>query len=61
MNDLDQLDVFAGYALQGLLAGLNLPKKSHNESTEQYADRVAAEAYAYAEAMLRWRSQASST
>lgn len=55
MNDPDLRDVFAGYALQGLLAGPNTPKKSHTESTEQYAERVATEAFLFADAMLRQR------
>ncbi len=57
MNDADLRDVFAGYALQGLLAGPNTPKKSHTESTEQYAERVATEAFLFADAMLRQRQQ----
>ncbi len=57
MSDPDLRDVFAGYALQGLLAGPNSPKKSHVESTEQYAERVAAEAFVIADAMLRQRQR----
>lgn len=46
-------DWLAAQALNGLLAGPNLPKKSGAESPEQYAVRVAEEAYLFADAMLR--------
>jgi hypothetical protein len=46
-------DWFAGLALQGLLAGPNAPKKSGNEYAEQYAVRVAEEAYLFADAMIQ--------
>jgi hypothetical protein len=49
-------DWFAGQALQGLLAGPNAPKKSRAESPDQYAARVAEEAYLFAEAMIRRQS-----
>src|SRR5262249_29401991 len=55
MNEIDLRDAFAGHALQGLLAGPNAPKKSHTESPEQYAERVAVEAFLLADAMLRQR------
>jgi hypothetical protein len=54
---LDLRDWFAGQALKGLLAGVNVPKKSGSESPEAYALRVAAEAYLFAEAMLRERTR----
>jgi hypothetical protein len=56
-KDLQLVDWFAGHALQGLLAGPNAPKKSAAESPEQYALRVAEEAYIFADAMLRTRAQ----
>jgi hypothetical protein len=56
-KDLQLIDWFAGQALQGLLAGPNAPKKSGSESPEQYALRVAEEAYVFADAMLRTRAQ----
>lgn len=55
-KDLQLLDWFAGHALQGLLAGPSAPKKSGSESPEQYALRVAEEAYTFAAAMLRART-----
>jgi hypothetical protein len=48
-------DWFAGQALAGLLGGPNAPKKARAESAEQYAARVAEEAYLFADAMLRAR------
>ena len=54
-NAVEMRDLFAGHALQGLLAGPNAPRKSGAESAEQYAVRVAEEAYLFAEAMLRAR------
>jgi hypothetical protein len=53
--DLELRDWFAGEALNGLLSGANAPKKSGSESAEQYAHRVAEEAYLFAEAMLLQR------
>ena len=53
----DLRDWFAGQALEGLLAGPNAPKKSGTESAEQYAHRVAEEAYLFADAMLQKRVQ----
>ena len=50
---MDLRDWFAGQALKGLLAGPNAPKKSGAESQDQYAIRVAEEAYLFADAMLR--------
>jgi hypothetical protein len=50
-------DELAGQALGGLLAGPNAPKRSKSESVQQYALRVAEEAYLYADAMLRKREQ----
>jgi hypothetical protein len=55
----DLRDWFAGQALEGLLAGPNAPKKSGTESAEQYAHRVAEEAYLFADAMLQKRVQAN--
>jgi hypothetical protein len=52
-QEMDLRDWFAGHALQGLLAGPNAPKKSAAESPEQYATRMAEEAYLFAEAMMR--------
>jgi hypothetical protein len=52
-KELSLRDWFAGRALQGLLAGPNAPKKSGAESSEQYAVRLAEEAYLLAEAMMR--------
>jgi hypothetical protein len=46
-------DWFAGQALCGLLAGVNVPKKSAAESSDHYALRVAVEAYLFADAMLK--------
>jgi hypothetical protein len=56
-KDLELLDWFAGQALQGLLAGPNAPKKSGAESPQQYAVRLAEEAYVFAGAMLRARDE----
>jgi hypothetical protein len=56
-QELDLRDWFAGHALEGLLAGPNAPKKSRTESSEQYANRVAEEAYLFADAMMRRRSE----
>jgi hypothetical protein len=53
----DLRDWFAGQALEGLLSGPNAPKKSGAESAEQYAHRVAEEAYLFADAMLQKRVQ----
>jgi hypothetical protein len=50
---MDLRDWFAGQALKGLLSGPSAPKKSGAESQEQYATRVAGEAYLFADAMLR--------
>jgi hypothetical protein len=49
---LELRDWFAGQALAGLLAGPSAPKKSKAESAEQYAARVAEEAYLFADALL---------
>jgi hypothetical protein len=54
---MDLRDWFAGQALKGLLGGVNAPKKSGSESPDQYAARVAAEAYLFAEAMIRERTR----
>jgi hypothetical protein len=56
---LDLRDWFAGQALEGLLAGPNAPKKSGAESAEQYANRVAEEAYLFADAMLQAKARPS--
>jgi hypothetical protein len=53
-------DWFAGQALAGLLAGPNAPKKSRSESAEQYAVRVAEEAYLFAEALMQERAKPKS-
>ncbi|HEY7424346.1 MAG TPA: hypothetical protein VH682_08975 [Gemmataceae bacterium] len=52
-QEMDLRDWFAGHALEGLLAGPNVPKKSAAESPDQYAVRVAEEAYMFADAMMR--------
>ena len=52
-QEMDLRDWFAGHALEGLLAGPNAPKKSGSESPDQYAGRVAEEAYLFADAMMR--------
>ncbi len=52
-QEMDLRDWFAGHALQGLLAGPSAPKKSGAESPDQYALRVAEEAYLFADAMMR--------
>jgi hypothetical protein len=52
-QEMDLRDWFAGHALEGLLAGPNAPKKSAAESPDQYAVRVAEEAYMFADAMMR--------
>jgi hypothetical protein len=52
-QEMDLRDWFAGHALQGLLAGPNVPKKSGTESPDQYALRVAEESYLFADAMMR--------
>ncbi|HEY7309127.1 MAG TPA: hypothetical protein VH643_07120 [Gemmataceae bacterium] len=52
-QEMDLRDWFAGHALEGLLAGPNAPKKSGSESPDQYAVRVAEEAYLFADAMMR--------
>lgn len=60
MNDVSNLDLrdwFAGQALGGLLSGTNAPRKSGAESAEQYALRVAEEAYLFAEAMVQERTK----
>jgi hypothetical protein len=46
-------DWFAGQALSGLPAGVNAPKKSAAESSDQYALREAEEVYLFADAMLK--------
>jgi hypothetical protein len=51
-QEMDLRDWFAGHALEGLLAGPNAPKKSGSESPDQYAVRVAEEAYLFADAMM---------
>jgi hypothetical protein len=56
-QNIDVRDWFAGRALQGLLAGPSAPKKSKAEYSEQYAARVAGEAYAFAHAMLQVRAK----
>ena len=56
-QEMDLRDWFAGRALEGLLAGPNAPKKSRTESSDQYAQRVAEEAYAFADAMMRAQSK----
>jgi hypothetical protein len=48
-----QREWLAGLALQGLLAGPNAPKKSSAESPAQYAERVAEEAFLFADAFLQ--------
>jgi hypothetical protein len=53
-------DWFTGQALAGLLAGPNAPKKSAAESPQQYAVRVAEEAYLFADAMLRAMTEPAS-
>ena len=60
-KELQLLDWFAGQALQGLLAGPNAPKKSGSESPDQYAVRVAEEAYLFAAAMLKARAEQNSS
>ena len=52
-QELKLRDWLAAQALNGLLGGPNAPKKSGAESPEQYAVRVAEEAYLFADAMLR--------
>lgn len=59
-QEMDLRDWFAGHALQGLLAGPNAPKKSASESPDQYAGRVAGEAYQFADAMLREQARRNS-
>jgi hypothetical protein len=56
-DDIELRDWFACRALQGLLAGPNAPKKSKAEYPEQYAARVAEEAYAFADAMMQARAK----
>jgi hypothetical protein len=58
-KDLELLDYLAAKALVGLLAGPNAPKKSGAESPEQYAVRVAEEAYLFANAMIKARQELS--
>jgi hypothetical protein len=55
---MDVRDWFAGQALAGLLAGPNAPKKSRTESPQQYAFRVAEEAYLFADALLQVKALA---
>jgi hypothetical protein len=57
VSTLAPRDWFAGQALAGLLAGPNAPKKSASESTQQYAVRVAEEAYLFADALVRASSE----
>ena len=57
-NGVELRDWIAAQALQGLLAGPNAPRKSGAESADQYAMRVAAEAYLFAEAMMKARGDA---
>jgi hypothetical protein len=57
MFDLELRDWLAGQAMTGLLTGPNAPKKSKTESSEQYAVRVAEEAYLLADAMVKTRSE----
>jgi hypothetical protein len=59
-QEMDLRDWFAGHALQGLLAGPNPPKKSGTESPDQYALRVAEEAYLFAGAMMREQAKLNS-
>jgi hypothetical protein len=54
-------DWFAGLALQGMLAGPNAPKKSGAESPDQYALRVAEEAYLFADALMYHKAKAPSS
>jgi hypothetical protein len=54
-STMELRDWFAGQAVKGLLGGPNAPRKSGSESSEQYAARVAEEAYLFADAMLRAR------
>jgi hypothetical protein len=54
---MDLRDWFAGRALEGLLSGPNAPRKSGAESGEQYAHRLAEEAYLFADAMLLARTR----
>ena len=56
-DSINLRDWFAGRALEGLLAGPNAPKKSRAEYPEQYAARVAEEAYAFADAMTQVRAK----
>ncbi len=57
---MHERDWFAGQALTGLLSGPNAPRKSAAESPEQYALRVAEEAYVFADAMLQAKAQKGS-
>jgi hypothetical protein len=52
-------DWVAALALQGLLAGPNITKKSGSESPAQYARRVAEEAYLFADAFLQAKDEPS--
>jgi hypothetical protein len=55
-DDIELRDWFAGRALEGLLAGVNAPKKSKSETAEQYAARCAEEAYLFSDAMMQRRN-----
>jgi hypothetical protein len=59
-KEMELRDWFAGQALAGLLAGPNAPKKSRAESAEQYAVRLAEEAYLFAEALMQERAKPKS-
>jgi hypothetical protein len=58
-QEMNLRDWFAGHALQGLLAGPNAPKKSGAESPDQYALRMAEEAYMFADAMMREQAKSN--
>jgi hypothetical protein len=59
VKEVELLDWLAAKALVGLLSGPNAPKKSGAESAEQYAVRLAEEAYLFANAMLKARQELS--
>jgi hypothetical protein len=56
---MSERDWVAGLTLQGLLAGPNAPKKSGAESPAQYAQRVAEEAFLFADAFLEVKDKPS--
>jgi|GraSoiStandDraft_12_1057312.scaffolds.fasta_scaffold296193_1 hypothetical protein len=56
MTDLDQLDLFAAKALEGILAGNRVNALGSREETRRIHAAIAQAAYGLAEAMLEERA-----